>query len=82
MKEITYHRSAERKLKKIPANERIKIIHKINQYAEYPESLTNNVKRMQGERYYRLRVGDWRVIFDELDTVIDIIKIDSRGSIY
>lgn len=82
MKTITYRRAAQRKLGKLPANEREKIVLKINQYAENPESLTNNVIKMQGEAHYRLRIGDWRVVFDEFDTVIDVIKIGSRGSIY
>lgn len=55
---------------------------KIEQYAENPQSLANNVIRMQGLPYYRLRVGDYRVIFDESDTVIAVIKVDSRGSVY
>ena len=55
---------------------------KIEQYAENPQSLVTNVIRMQGLPYYRLRVGDYRVIFDESDTVIAVIKVDSRGSVY
>lgn len=82
MKQVTYQRTAQRKLRKLPANERTKLILKINQYAENPDSLANNVIRMQGTPHYRLRVGDWRVVFDEFDTVIDIIKIDARGAVY
>ena len=82
MKQINYSREAGRALKRIPQNWRKRIMSKIEQYAENPQSLVNNVIRMQGLPYYRLRVGDYRVIFDESDTVIAVIKVDSRGSVY
>ncbi len=82
MKEVTYRRQAEKKLRRMPRNERQKVIEKINLYASEPETLANNVISMTDSPYYRLRIGDWRVVFDENDTVIDIIKIKSRGEIY
>lgn len=47
-----------------------------------PASQANNLKKLQGRHAYRLRVGDWRVIFDENEVVIDVIKIGARGSVY
>lgn len=82
MKQITYQREASRSLRKIPKNWQQRILAKIEQYAADPDSLANNIIRMKGEPYYRLRVGDYRIIFDEFDTVIDIIRVDSRGSVY
>lgn len=82
MKKITYQREAARYLRKMPKNWQQRVFNKIEQYASNPESLANNVIRMKGEPYYRLRVGDYRVIFDEFDTVIDIIRVDSRGTVY
>lgn len=41
-----------------------------------------DVKKLQGESGYRLRVGDYRIIFDKLGNVLYIEKIDSRGQIY
>ncbi len=50
-----------------------------NPYADHP-----NAKKLQGREGYRLRVGDWRVIYkihnDEL--IIVVLKIASRGEIY
>jgi mRNA-degrading endonuclease RelE of RelBE toxin-antitoxin system len=43
------------------------------------------VKLLRGpERLWRLRVGDWRVIFDRRDTegVIDVMVISARGRAY
>ena len=42
-----------------------------------------DVKKLQGEiNKYRLRVGDFRVIFDKHGNIIYISKIDNRGEIY
>jgi mRNA interferase RelE/StbE len=43
---------------------------------------SGDVKKLQGETGYRLRVGDYRVIFDRDGNVLMIIKIDSRGQVY
>ncbi len=52
------------------------------QYAEDPASLANNVKKLEGVEYYRLRVGDWRVIFREDGFIVDVIKVAARGEVY
>lgn len=48
-------------------------------YAEHP-----NAKKLQGREGYRLRVGDWRVIYeiqnDQL--VILVLKVAPRGEVY
>lgn len=43
-----------------------------------------DVKKMKGNEFYRLRVGDIRVIFTKSDAelVILVIGIGSRGQIY
>jgi mRNA interferase RelE/StbE len=82
MKEIAYSKQARKTLMRIPSNEAAKIRQKMQQYATDPASLANNVKRLQGMPYYRLRVGDWRVIFDESGTVIAVVAIGPRGGIY
>lgn len=81
-KRIAYSKQAIKTLSKIPANESARIRSKLRQYAENPPSQANNVKKLQGRDAYRLRVGDWRVIFDEHDVVIEVIKIGARGSVY
>ena len=41
-----------------------------------------DVKKIQGQPYYRVRVGDFRVIFDREGSVILVVKIDNRGQVY
>ena len=51
----------------------------INPYGNHP-----NVKKLQGTEGYRLRVGDWRVVYkiqNEL-LVIVVLKVASRGDVY
>lgn len=82
MRQIAYSKSALRTLRRIPADQAARIRAKIEQYASDPASLAGNVKKLQGRDGYRLRVGDWRVLFDENGNVLDILDIASRGNIY
>lgn len=83
MKKIAYSREAIRTLRRMPANVAGRIRSKIDQYATEPASLANMVKALKGEAgVFRLRVGDWRIIFTEDGTVVAIIRIAPRGSAY
>lgn len=81
-KEIAYSKSSLKTLRRMPVNESVRIRSKIEQYADDPESLANNFKKLSGSDYGRLRVGDWRIIMNEQGNVLDIIKIAPRGSAY
>lgn len=41
-----------------------------------------DVKKLQGQPFYRLRVGDFRVLFNANGQLIFISKIGNRGEIY
>lgn len=80
--EIVYTREALKSLARMPANTAARIRAKVSQYAGDPASLGNNVKRLTGSDYVRLRVGDYRVIMLPDGTVLLIVAIGARGSIY
>ncbi|MCO5139375.1 MULTISPECIES: type II toxin-antitoxin system RelE/ParE family toxin [unclassified Shinella] len=82
MKQVVFHAPALRTLARIPRNEADKIRRKIYQYAADPAAQKANVKKLQGRAGFRLRVGNWRVIFDANGDVLDVLEVDSRGSIY
>lgn len=82
MKTISYTKQAIKVLRKAPENVSSTIRAKIKAYAADPASQKNNVKRLHGRSGFRLRVGDWRVIFDEHGTVLMILHVGPRGSIY
>lgn len=47
------------------------------------ENLPNgDVKKLQGQPFYRLRVGDFRVFFNVSGQVVFVSKIGNRGQIY
>lgn len=83
MKKVAYSKDALKTLRRIPANVAASIRAKIGQYAADPASLANNVKALKGvDGGYRLRVGDWRIIFTEDGVVIAIVRIAPRGGAY
>lgn len=79
---IAYSKAALRTLRRMPANEARRVRSKIEAYAMAPSSQANNVTKLQGRDGYRLRVGDWRVIFDQNGTIMAILAIGPRGQIY
>jgi mRNA interferase RelE/StbE len=82
MRKVAYRKEALRVLRRMPTNEARRIVEKIDQLAAQPEQLAQQVKRLQGRPGYRLRVGDWRMIFDADGDVLDILAIGPRGCIY
>jgi mRNA interferase RelE/StbE len=82
MKPISYTRQALKALRRMPADMAQRIIAKIEQYAEEPESQANNVKALKGREGIRLRVGDWRVIMNDDGVVLAVLEIGPRGSVY
>lgn len=60
------------------------IVRKIDVLSDDPYS-NNNVKKLQGiENCYRLRVGDYRVLYRVLNNkvIIEIINIAHRKEVY
>ena len=73
---IVYSRSSLKFLKKQNAETRNRIVAAI-------ENLPNgDVKELNGINLFRLRVGDFRVLYDENGTILTVVKIGSRGQIY
>lgn len=55
---------------------------KIAAYAADPASQANNVTALQGSHQLRLRVGEFRVIFEEGADTMTVLDIGPRGNIY
>ncbi|HSV29137.1 MAG TPA: type II toxin-antitoxin system RelE/ParE family toxin [Candidatus Omnitrophota bacterium] len=83
--QIHYETRAIKDLKAIDQTARDRIVGKIVQYAAAPASQANNVKHLTGSPFYRLRVGDYRVIFSldgEVATVMTVIRVRHRREAY
>jgi mRNA interferase RelE/StbE len=77
MYHIVFAKWADQALRKISGNRARLIREKLNQLAQDPYALNPNVTRLQGWSGYRLRGGDWRVIYELEDDrpVILVLKI-------
>ena len=78
--QIEYGPSALDDLDRLPARERAQILRKIERL-EY--GLHGNIKRLhKAESMYRLRMGDYRILFDVEGGVIVIRRIGNRKDVY
>ena len=84
MWQIIYRKPVVRALGRLPRNIARRIRNRIEQLAQNPYAPDNNITKLQGREGYRLRVGDWRVIYDLNDDqlIVLILEIGPRGSIY
>jgi mRNA interferase RelE/StbE len=83
MYSIELTREAKKALSKMPRTTRELVISKMELLARDPFGAAN-VKKLVGQPGYRLRVGDWRVIFDVIQQrlVVRVLRIAPRGGAY
>ncbi len=74
--EIKYSKQAEKFLKKQDPDTRNRIRNAIHNLP------AGDVKKLQGKNGYRLRIGNYRIIFDKNGNIIYIVRIHNRGQIY
>jgi mRNA interferase RelE/StbE len=84
MYSIEYSKSARKALKSMPSNTAKLIMEKIEALAADPLSPNNNVRKLTGHPGYRLRVGNWRVVYmvHEQALLIAVVRIAPRGDAY
>ena len=78
---INIRKSAIKDLKKITPSAKNRIHHRISQLADFPE-ISNCRKLTNFEPAYRIRVGDYRILFDVIDDRIEIGRILHRKESY
>ncbi|MYC81264.1 MAG: type II toxin-antitoxin system RelE/ParE family toxin [Acidobacteria bacterium] len=84
MFEVVISKSARRCLTRMPAKTAQIIRGKITAVATDPLAQHNNVTPLRGIEGFRLRVGDWRVLY-QLDIPAQILRITNilpRGGAY
>lgn len=84
MYKVVYSTEAARTLRRLPQNTAELIRTKLQQVAVDPLASIPNATKLQGRSGYRLRVGDWRVIYevDKDEIVVIVVKIAPRGEVY
>ena len=81
--QILYKKSASKELLQLPFNKAILVKKAINQLSEV--SRPKGCKKLKGTtNAYRIRIGDYRVVYEIYDNVLTvmIIKIAHRQSVY
>ena len=77
---IVLKRRAKKIIDRLPRNEKVRIVSAIE---KLPEG--DDIKQLQGyDRIYRLRVGDYRILYtvNHAELIVIIIDAGSRGDIY
>ena len=81
MYNIEFSKTAEKQFYKLEREVQSRIISALERIKIRPY---NNVKKLVGSPYFRLRAGDYRVILDihETKLIIFIIEVGHRKNIY
>jgi mRNA interferase RelE/StbE len=85
MYKIKFSTNAAKVYLKLPVKLRQKMDTKLQLLAQSPYAANNNVKPLAGmKKCYRLRVGDWRIVYEIVDQVfiIYVIKVAQRQEVY
>jgi len=76
---INYRKSAKKFILSQSKNSALRLFNAVEQLP------SGDVKPLQGKKkppLYRLRVGDYRVIFCYVDGITTILRVDNRGDVY
>lgn len=80
MYKIIIHKRAKKFIDKLPLNEKKRVVSAIEQLPN-----GNNIKKMKNhDDLFRLRVGDYRIIYtvDNGELIVYVIDAGNRGQIY
>lgn len=81
--QIQLTRAAERGLSDVPSYDQVRIAKKIDLLADNPRPA--GVRKLSGEgELYRIRVGDYRIIYEIHDKVliVVVIRVAHRRNVY
>jgi mRNA interferase RelE/StbE len=81
--QLLVHRKAEKTLKRLKGDILERIRRAIRELADEPRPL--GYKKLAGhENLYRIRVGDWRIIYavEEDKLIVLVLEVAPRGSAY
>ena len=79
---VLLKRSAEKELERLDLKTHDKIIKQLLALKENP--LPKGVKKLQGREGYRMRIGDYRILYeiDETEKEIEVFFVAHRKEVY
>ena len=80
MYDIEWKEHALQNIEKLESSIARRILKKVDELSENPFS--KDIKRLKGCNDFRLRVGDYRVIFAIEQNIIQILKVGHRKNVY
>ena len=78
--EIEWKENAIKDLKKLEISISNRIYKKVNELIE--NLYSKDIKKIKGMNAFRLRVGDYRIIFEIEKDIICVLKVGHRKNIY
>lgn len=85
MYKVEFSKQAAKVYLKLPIHFRQQVDIKLRLLAELPYAKNNNINPIKGiTKCYRLRIGDWRIIYEIINETLKIyiIKIGQRKEVY
>lgn len=79
---IVIKRSAAKEIEKVPKAFRGRIVSRIQGLSKDPRP--PGVKKLSGEEKYRIRQGDFRILYKVEDSIITVtvVKVGNRKDVY
>jgi mRNA interferase RelE/StbE len=80
--QIIIERTARKNIEKINKSERVLIVQAITELADEPRPI--GCKKLKGKEAWRIRIGDYRVIYEIEDDVlvVTVITAGHRRDVY
>lgn len=79
---VRINRSAAKELEIVPPKDRKRIIKRIEGLAREPRP--PGCEKLSGEEKYRLRQGDYRILYEIVDRelIVTVVKVGNRRDVY
>ncbi len=79
--ELRFKASVAKDLREVPKQDVLRILERIETLKANPRP--NGSEKLSGHTLYRLRQGNWRIVYsiDDIEIVIEVIRISHRREI-
>jgi mRNA interferase RelE/StbE len=79
---VHIRRSAAKELEAVPLKDRTRLIKRIQGLAREPRP--PGCEKLSGEEKYRLRQGDYRILYEIVDQrlIVTVVRIGNRRDVY